>query len=101
MTIRAKCCAVPLVKSFKYESKTSKKTFVSTGLAALNDACFANVELGLGVLAVLAEDKLLDVPVENVLQFGLVMGAIDDVALVGQVNVGLGAQLNTEVFCWV
>ena len=51
----------------------------------------------LWVVAVLAQDEFLDEAVQHVLEFGGLVGAVDDVAFVLKVKLGLGPELATKV----
>lgn len=69
----------------------------TAGLAVESDVAVVDVDIGLGVLAVLAEHKVLDKPIEQLLELASLVGAVDDPAVVGRINVGLGTQLEAEV----
>lgn len=56
------------------------------------------VDVGLGVLALLAKDKFGDEAVKVVLELGSLMRTIDDPAVIVRVVVGLGAKLEAKVF---
>lgn len=56
-----------------------------------------HLEHRLGVLALLAEDELADESVKKVLELVRVVGAVDDVALVLEVELSLGAELAAKV----
>lgn len=71
---------------------------VTASLAVEDDVAILDVDNGLGVLAVLAKDELVDEAVEVVLQLGSLVGTVDNPAVVLGVDVGLGAKLETEVF---
>lgn len=58
-------------------------------------------EDGLRVLTLRAEDKSLDEAIEEVLEFGGVVGAVDDVAVILGVKLGLGAQFTAKVLARV
>lgn len=53
---------------------------------------------GLGVLAFLAKNELLNETVEVVLKFVGVVSTIDDPAVVGGFGVGLSAEFKAEIF---
>ena len=53
--------------------------------------------VGLRVLALLAEHELVDEAVKVILQLGAVMSTIDDPAVIRGVNVGLSTELETKV----
>jgi hypothetical protein len=52
--------------------------------------------IGLGVLALLAEHKLADEAIEMILQLGGLMGAVDDPTVVRRVDIGLGTELEAK-----
>ena len=54
---------------------------MTTGAARGADKVLLDLDHGLGVLTLLAEDELLDEAVQHVLELALVMASIDDVAL--------------------
>ena len=56
-----------------------------------------DVDVGLGVLAFLAENELGDETVEVVLELAGVVSSVDDPAVVGGVRVRLSPQLKAEV----
>jgi len=56
------------------------------------------LDIGLGILAFLAQDKLADKAVEVVLEFIGFVGAVDDPAVVGRIRVGLGTKFKAKVF---
>jgi len=70
---------------------------VAAGLAAGADHVFLHLDDSLRVLALGAEHKLLDEPVEHVLQLAGVVAPVDDVPLAFHVELGLGAELATKV----
>ena len=76
---------------------------MSTSLAAGNQDSLLVVRLdhGLRILAVLAQDELLDEAVEHVLQLGGVVRAVHDVAVVLEVELGLGPELAPEKLGWI
>lgn len=70
----------------------------AASLAVEQDTSVLDVYDGLGVLAAPAEDELVDEAVEVVLQLGCLVGTVDDPAIILGINVGLGAEFETEVF---
>lgn len=70
---------------------------LTTGLAVKEDAAILDVDLGLRVLALLAEDELGDEAVQVVLELGGLVSAVDDPTVVAGVVVGLSAELEAEV----
>jgi hypothetical protein len=71
---------------------------VTTSLAVEDDIAILDVDNGFGVLAVLAENELVDEAVEVVLQLGSLVGTVDNPAVVLGVDVGLGAKFEAKVF---
>jgi hypothetical protein len=57
-----------------------------------------DLDFGLRVFAVLAEDELGDEAVQGVLELGGFVGAVDDPAVIGSAIIGLSAKFETEVF---
>ena len=70
---------------------------VAAGLARGPDHVFLHLEHGLRVLALFTQHKLLDEPVQHVLHPPGVVAAVDNVALILHVELGLGAQLAAKV----
>lgn len=70
---------------------------LTTSLAVKEDAAILDVDLGLRVLALLAEDELGDEAVQVVLELGGLVSAVDDPTVVAGVVVGLSAELEAEV----
>ena len=70
---------------------------LTTGLAVKNDVTILDVDVGLGVLALLAENKLVDEAIEVVLELGRIVSAVDDPAVVLGIHVGLGTQFEAKV----
>ena len=70
---------------------------LATGLAVEGDAAVLDVDIGLGVLALLAENELGDEAVKELLELAGLVGAVDDPAVIRGVEVGLGPELEAEV----
>jgi hypothetical protein len=70
---------------------------LAAGLAVEHDATVLDLDVGLGVLALLAKHKLGDEPVEELLELVGLVGAVDNPAVVSGVQVGLRTQLEAEV----
>jgi hypothetical protein len=70
---------------------------LAASLAVKRDVAVLDLDIGLRVLALLAENKLVDETVKVILKLGRVVGSIDDPAIIGWVNVGLSPELETEV----
>jgi hypothetical protein len=70
---------------------------LTASLAVKRDVAVLDLDIGLRVLALLAENELVDEAVKVVLELGGIMGTVDDPAVIGRVNVGLSAQLEAEV----
>jgi len=71
-----------------------------TGFALAKDVLTFDDQLGFGILAFSTQDELVDENVEQVLEFVLVVGAIDDMSLGGSVadNFGLRTELEAKEF---
>ena len=67
----------------------------------ISDLFGVDLEHGFGIVAVLAKDKFLDESVEHILQFGGVVRAVDDVAVVLEVKLGLRTQFTSKVLGWI
>lgn len=70
---------------------------LTAGFAVKGDVAVLDVDVGFGVLALLAEDKLGNETVEIVLELAGVVGAVDDPAVVVGVCVGLGSEFKAEI----
>ena len=70
---------------------------VPAGAAGGPDHVLLDLDDGLRVLAFLAEHKLLDEPIQHVLELASVVAAVDDVALSLDVELSLGPELAPEV----
>ena len=70
---------------------------LAAGLAVEEDATILDDDVGLRILAFLAEDELVDEAVKLLLKPVGFMGAVDDPAVILGVHVGLGSELETEV----
>lgn len=68
-----------------------------TGLAVEQDSSILDDNIGLGVLAFLAENKLVDEAIKIILKLGGLMSTVDDPAIIGRVGVGLSSELEPEV----
>jgi hypothetical protein len=53
--------------------------------------------VGLRVLALFAENELVDEAIEVILELGSIVGTVDDPTVVLGINVGLGTKFETEV----
>ena len=58
-------------------------------------------DVGFRIVAVFAQDKLLDETIKHVLQLGCVMRTIHDVTFVLEIELSLSTQLTSEVLGWV
>ena len=56
-----------------------------------------DIYIGLGVLAVLAEDELVDKAIEIVLELRSFMSTVDDPAVVSRISIGLRTKFKAEV----
>lgn len=76
---------------------------MSASLAAGNQDSLLVVRLdnGLRILAVLAQDELLDEAIEHVLQLGGVVRAVHDVAVILEIKLGLCPELASEKLGWI
>ena len=70
---------------------------LTTSLAIEDDVSILDIDIRFWILAILAENELAYEAIEMVLQFGSLVGAVDDPAVVSWIGVCLGAQLKTEV----
>lgn len=70
---------------------------LAASLAVERDVAILDLDIGLGVLALLAKDELVDETVKVVLKLGRVMGTVDDPAIISRVDVGLSAKFEAEV----
>ncbi|KAJ6444658.1 polysaccharide deacetylase [Purpureocillium lavendulum] len=71
---------------------------LATGLAVEENAVVADdVDVGFGVLALLAENKLVDETVQMILELAGLVGTVDDPTVVLGLVVGHGTQLEAEV----
>lgn len=70
---------------------------LTASLAVENNVAILDDVLGLGVLALLAENEFVDEAVEVLLELGSVVGAVDDPTVVLGVDVGLSTELEPEV----
>jgi hypothetical protein len=70
---------------------------LAAGFAVKGDVAVLDVNVGLGVLALLAENEFGDEAVEVVLELARIVGAVDDPAVVVGAGVGLGSQLEAKV----
>lgn len=69
---------------------------LTASFAVKKDASIFDVYVGLGVLALLAKNELLDEAIKMVLKFGGIMGAVDDPTVISRIRVGLCSELETE-----
>lgn len=69
----------------------------TASLAVKYDETILDNNLGFWVLALLAQNELIDETIEVFLELGGLMGTVDDPSIVGGVSVGLGSQLEAEV----
>lgn len=70
---------------------------LTASLAIPNDTTIlVDDQVGFGVLALSAKNKLIDEAVEGILKLGSIMGSIDDVAIVRRVGSNLSTKLETE-----
>ena len=70
---------------------------LTASLAVKQDARVQDDEVGFGVQALLAENKLLDEAIEELLQLASLVGTVDDPSVVLGVGVGLGTKLKGKV----
>jgi hypothetical protein len=70
---------------------------LAASLAVKRDVTILDVDIGFGVLALLAENELGDEAIEVVLQLASIVGAVDDPAVVIGVGVGLSPELEAKV----
>jgi len=80
----------------KLEAKVNIST-LTTGLAVKKDVVILDDNVGLRILALLAENELVDETVEMILEFRSIVSAVDDPTVVLGINVGLGTKFKTEV----
>jgi hypothetical protein len=71
---------------------------LTAGLAIKGDVVILDMDIGFRVLALLAENELGNEAVKVVLKLGSLVGTVNDPTIVGWVAIGLGTQLETEVF---
>lgn len=93
---------LPLLWLVLEDERTELQTKVNVGslaagFAVEQDASILDVYVGLGILALLAKNELLDEPIKLVLKFSCLMGAVNDPTVVSGVRVGLGSELETEI----
>jgi hypothetical protein len=69
---------------------------LTTGLAVKQDTVILDDNIGLRVLALLAENELVDEAIEVVLKLGSVMGSVDDPTVVLGIDVGLSTKLEAK-----
>ncbi|KUI56281.1 hypothetical protein VP1G_10837 [Cytospora mali] len=69
---------------------------LTTGLAVEDDMAIVDVDDSLGILALVAENKLLDEDIKKVLELARLMSTVDDPAIILGVNVGLSTKFETE-----
>ena len=70
---------------------------LTTGLAVEHDAAILQDDVGLGVLALLAENESGDEAIQMFLELGGLVGTVDDPAIVGRIGVRLSAQFESKV----
>ena len=70
---------------------------LTTSLAVQGNFLVLDKDIGLGVLALLAQHKLGDEAVEVILELGGIVRAVDDPTVVGGLSVGLGTKFKSEV----
>jgi hypothetical protein len=70
---------------------------LATSLAIKGDDFILDVDLGFGILALLAQNKLGNESIKIVLQFIGLVGSVDDPAIISRVGVGLSAKFKSEV----
>lgn len=70
---------------------------LTTSLAVEQDTAILNDYIGLRVLALLAENELIDEAVKVVLELGSLVGTVDNPAIISRVCIGLGSQLKAKV----
>lgn len=80
----------------KLEAKINSSA-LTTSLAIKKNAIILNFDIGFGVLAALAEYKLVDEAIEMILKLASLVGTIDDPTIILGVMVGHGTQLEAEV----
>jgi len=80
----------------KLEAKVNIST-LTTGLAVKKDVVILDDNVGLRILALLAENELVDETVEMILEFRSIVSTVDDPTVVLGVDVGLGTKFKTEV----
>jgi hypothetical protein len=69
---------------------------LTAGLAIENNVVILDNDIGFGILALLAEDELVDESIQMILELGGLMGTIDDPAIVFGIHVGLCSQFKAE-----
>jgi hypothetical protein len=74
---------------------------LTTGFTIKENTSVLDDYIGLGILAFLAENELVDEPVKVVLQLGSFMGTVDNPTVVGRVRVGLGTEFETEILDYI
>ena len=74
---------------------------LTTSLAIKYNMAILDNHVGLGVLALLAENKLIDEAIKVILKLGCLVGTIDDPSIVGRIRVGLGTKFETKVLDYV
>ena len=74
---------------------------LTTSLAIEDDVSILDIDIRFWILAILAENELAYEAIEMILQFGSLVGAVDDPAVVSWIGVCLRAQLETEVLDYV
>lgn len=70
---------------------------LTAGLAVQGDLVILDVDIGLRVLAFLAEHKLGDEPVKVVLKLPGVVRTVDDPTVISRLGVGLSTELEAEI----
>ncbi|KAI6757338.1 hypothetical protein HG531_003163 [Fusarium graminearum] len=70
---------------------------LTASLAVEGNVVILDHNIGLGVLALFAENKLVDEAIEVILELGGIVGTVDDPTVVLGVNVGLSTKFETEV----
>jgi len=70
---------------------------LTASLAVQSDSLILDVDIGLGVLALLAKHKLGDKAVKVILELGGIVGAVDDPTFIRRLGISLGTELKTEV----
>jgi len=70
---------------------------LTAGLAVQDDLIILDTDVGLGILALLAEHKLGDKSIKIVLELCGIVGAVDDPTVIGWLGVSLSTELKAKV----